>query len=311
MKTHSRTSLLAVLLTCAAIAPACSGGGDDGEPVPSGTPTPTPGQPKTTFGGDRPAEIEVPPGYDPLVPAPLLIVLHGYGVQAPLQLAYMGLGTLPESDGVFVIAPQGMTDPDNRPFWNATNACCNFYGSTVDDVAYLRDLIAEIRVEFNIDPARIHLVGHSNGGFMAHRMACDEPDLIASFVALAGTNWADETLCEPAEPVSVLQIHGTNDETIGYNGGSNGLNRDYPGAVESTTDWAVDDGCTTNFTADPTPIDLDTSIVGAETTIQRADGCPAGIGVELWTIPGGGHIPGFDDAFADLTWAWLGAHPKP
>ena len=280
--------------------------------TPSGTPTPTPGQPKTTFGGDRPAQLAIPPAYDPLVPAPLLVVLHGYSISGSIQLAYMGLTGLPASDGVFVIAPDGLVDGDGNRFWNATNACCNFYGSTVDDVAYLRDLIAEIRVEFNIDPARIHLLGHSNGAFMAHRMACDEPNLIASVVALAGTNWDDETLCEPAVPVSVLQIHGTADGTIAYAGGSNGVGRTYPGAVESTSDWAADDGCAATFTTDPNPIDLTSGIVGAETQVDRADTCPAGIGVELWTIAGGSHTPDFGDgSFAAKTWTWLSAHPKP
>lgn len=67
----------------------------------------------------------------------------------------------------------------------------------------------------SIDPRRIGLVGHSNGGFMALRMACEASDLVTAVVSLAGSTWKEDSSCAPATfPVNVLTLHGDNDDTI-------------------------------------------------------------------------------------------------
>ena len=59
-------------------------------------------------------------------------------------------------------------------------------------------------------------------------------------------------------------------------------------------------------------IDISGAIPGNETTVKRYAGGPAGIGVELWTISGGPHVPQPLAAdFATTVWTWLAAHPKP
>jgi len=124
------------------------------------------------IGGERPVEVVVPPGYDPAKPAPLLLLLHGYVAGGGLQEVYLDLEPEAAARGYLFAQPFGTTDKTGLPFWNATDACCNFYGSTVDDSAYLAMVIAQIRQAYSVDPTRIFLVGHSNGGFMTHRMAC-------------------------------------------------------------------------------------------------------------------------------------------
>ena len=74
--------------------------------------------------------------------------------------------------------------------------------------------------------------------------------------------------------------------------------------------WATHDTCTPGLVTD-TPIDLDTGLAGAETKVEHFDGCASSSRVELWTIQGGSHIPALDSGFAQKTWAWLKAHPKP
>lgn len=293
----SRLSLLgcAALAVAAALAAAGCGGSKSSKP-------------RTVFGGDRPVTLQVPAAYDGTTPAPLVILLHGYGVDGGIQEAYMHLGDLVDAHGVFLAAPDGTTDPQGYRFWNATDACCNFYGSSVDDVAYVEGLIHDIEHDYKIDPKRIFLVGHSNGGFMAHRMACDDAPEIAAIVSLAGAQWENASKCSPSEPVSVLQIHGTLDDEILYAGGTTTV--PYPGAVETVTRWQQYDGCAAGLSTNGT-IDLDSNLAGAETVESSFPGCPAGIGVELWTIQDGTHIPALTTDFPNQIYDWLAAHPKP
>lgn len=282
-------------------------GGDGGGDASGGAGS---GGAPTTFGGDRPVEVLVPDAYDPNVPAPLVILLHGYGASGVIQNAYFGLGALANERGALFASPDGTLDPSDQQFWNATDACCDFAGSGVDDSGYLRQLVEDIRAAYNIDPKRIHFVGHSNGGFMSYRMACDHADLIASIASLAGATFADPGDCTPSEPVHVLQIHGTADETIAYDGAIIG-SAAFPGAVESAETWAGTAGC--SLTSSPgTPLDLDSALTGDETTVARyTEGCDPGGSAELWTIAGGGHIPSLTSSFAPAVLDFLLGHPKP
>jgi polyhydroxybutyrate depolymerase len=260
---------------------------------------------QTTFGGDRPVMIEVPQDYDARKSWPLLILLHGYSANGFVEEAYLQLAPLVEEQGVLLAAPDGTVNSQGDNFWNATDACCDLDSSGVDDVGYLSGLIDEISNSYNVDPKRVYLMGHSNGGFMAYRMACDRAEKIAAIAVLAGATWLDATRCAPARAVSVLHIHGDQDDMVLYGGTS-----DYPGAMQSVADWASYDHCGSTLSpADA--IDLDTALAGAETRVMHDDACPAGIGVELWTIVGGSHIPTFGPAFRQKTWAWLAAHAAP
>jgi polyhydroxybutyrate depolymerase len=128
-------------------------------------------------------------------------------------------------------------------------------------------------------------------------------------VSLAGATFADRTKCAPSEPVSVLQIHGTADEIVDYNGGVI-FGRAYPGATETVASWASYDGCRAPGGPAPAPLDLDKGIGGAETAVTRFAGCAAGTAVELWTMNGGGHIPNLSPSFSSLIVDFLFAHPK-
>ena len=107
--------------------------------------------------------------------------------------------------------PNGTQDLLALRFWNATDACCDFFGSGVDDSTYLANLVAAIDSAVGVDPRRRFFVGHSNGGFMSYRMACDHADEVAAVVSIAGATFDDTADCAPVRPVSTLQIHGTSD----------------------------------------------------------------------------------------------------
>ena len=270
------------------------------------------------IGGDRPVTVFVPSGVKPGVPAPLVILLHGYSVAGLVEELYLQLQPLAEKHGFYYAHPDGTIDKSHNYFWNATDACCNFDGSTVDDSAYLASVIAEIQAQYSVDPKRIYLIGHSNGGYMSYRMACDHPGTIAAIASLAGAMWEDPSKCAASSgkaPVSVLQIHGTADPEVLYAGspgsGTPG-NGPYPSAETSVKDWAKLDGCALTPDSSAPNLDLDTQLAGAETTVERyAQGCKPGGGAELWSIQGGTHVPQVGDTFREAVIGWLLAHPKP
>jgi polyhydroxybutyrate depolymerase len=258
----------------------------------------------------RPFNEVVPVSYTRGTPTPLVVLLHGYTATAATQDAYFRLTQLAQSRGFLLALPDGTVDGSGQHFWNATDACCGF-GATVDDVAYLTAVINDMKARYTVDAKRVWLAGHSNGGFMAHRMACDRSELIAGIMALAGDVWNDASMCTPTTGVNVLQVHGTLDAVIAYNGGAN-LGRTYPSAEQSVTTWAAKNGCTgTMLTRIGGDLDLDTGIFGSETERYQFTGCPNGAAVEHWKIVGGSHIPVFGMDWADTFYTWLMAHPKP
>ena len=208
-------------------------------------------------------------------------------------------------------------DSQGYQFWNATDACCGLYGSGVDDSAYVRGLIEEIIREYAVDRKRIHVTGHSNGGYMSYRLASDHADLIAGIASLAGFTFLDAAGRRPSEPVHVLHINGTADEAVPYCGGiARGNPAFSPAALRTVQIWAGFNGCG-GPVWDPQPVlDLDLGVPGLDTTVLRYTICPAGGAVELWTINGGTHIPTFTEGtnsseFSIRLIDWLLAHPRP
>ena len=261
---------------------------------------------------DRPFTVEVPKTYNSATPAPLLVVLHGYTSTGASIKGYFNLQPVAEERGFLAVYPDGTKDFRGQPFWNATDACCNFGSSTVDDSGYLMSIIDYAKKTYSVDPKRIYVLGHSNGGFMSYRMACEHADIIAAVVSLAGATFGDAARCKPSEPVSVLQVHGTSDVVISYSGGDI-LGHSFPAAIATVTTWAGYDRCAPKpiVSADLHSLDLDKGIPGPDTGATTFDGCKAGIGVELLSIDGGAHSPGLSAEFAATVVDFLYKHPKP
>jgi polyhydroxybutyrate depolymerase len=256
------------------------------------------------LGGDRPATLWLPKDYDPTEPAPLLLLLHGYSATALVQELYFDLASITREKGLILIAPDGTQDESGNQFWNATDDCCDFYGTGVDDVAYLRGLIEEASTYYAVDSNRIYLLGHSNGGYMSHRMACDAGDVITAIVSLAGVTYLDTSMCEAAHPVSLLQVHGTLDDSVPFEGDNSA-----PSAMASALFWVGINQCDETSVPGET-LDLTDEVPGAETTTEVWTGCTAGTSVALWTMVEGPHAPFFKPLWPESTVDWLLEHSR-
>jgi len=288
-----RRWLPAVLLASCLIA--CGDAGSD-RAAPA-APSVEPGETRTISLDDRPFQLYVPASYDSATKVPLVVLLHGYRSNAAQQESYFKLTAEADRRGFLYAMPEGTTDRNGLQFWNATDACCDIYRTGVDDSGYLSRLLDTVESSYSVDAARVYLVGHSNGGFMAYRMACEHSTQITAIVSLAGAMDNDTSSCKPERPVSVLQIHGTADNTIEIDGGANGQ-YPYPSAATTVDTWRRLDGCGEQAET-PAPIDLDAAVSGAETTVTRyAAGCRDGSRVELWTIKDSGHVPRLSEDFA-------------
>lgn len=259
-------------------------------------------------GGERPVTVHVPER-DGGEPAPLLLVLHGYASTGALAELYFAVDEAASARGVVFAAPDGLMDATTSRYWNGTAACCDYYDSQPDDVGYLESLVDEIGVEVAIDPKRVYVLGHSNGGFMAYRMACDAASRVAAIVSLSGATEYDPADCEPSEPVSVLEIHGTGDVVVPYAGGFI-AGEPFPSATQTAETWAGYDGCD----AEPEHESLTKDVIlpiGMDADVDTYGGCEGDAAVELWTVPGGLHQPTLALDFADQALDFMLAHPKP
>ncbi|WP_433731605.1 alpha/beta hydrolase family esterase [Actinoplanes sp. CA-051413] len=263
MARHGRRAARA-MTAAAAVMVTLACGSTDG-PRPSSVAMPASGTATVEVGG-RQVTVHVPDLYDPARPAPLVVALHGYTSDAKELETYFRL--TPESDrrGFIYTYPDGTTDDRGERFWNATDACCAFSGSAPDDSRYLSELIATIQGSYRIDRARVYLIGHSNGGFMAFRMACDHADQVTAIVSLNGATWNDTAQCRPSEPVGVLAVHSSDDETVAFGGGLLGR-RVHPSAATTIDQWLGYNRCA-GTGRDAPELDLVADLPAAETSVR-------------------------------------------
>ncbi|MCO4744081.1 MAG: hypothetical protein KC912_04785 [Proteobacteria bacterium] len=251
--------------------------------------------PPDELGGDREAAVVLPDDYDITRTYPLVISLHGYGANATLQDVIFGLTPAAEAGDMILVKPEGTTNAEGKQFWNAATECCDFENTDVDDIGYLAGLIEEARELYPISHAAF--VGHSNGGFMSYRMACERPDLVDRIAPLAGTLSPASGECPGTEPVRVLHMHGTDDDTIAYENTMGHL-----GAEDSIAHFTELGDCSAPTTE--ANRDYLGGVDGDEHEITTWD-CPGG-DMQLWTGVGGDHVYfSTNDAYkADLA-AWL------
>ncbi len=148
---------------------------------------------------------------------PALLNFHGGGGHAEQHMKTSGMNRVADKYGFLVVYPDGTSAGGPFLTWNAGRCCGYAARRNVDDVGFVRKLVAELGRDFRADPKRIYVAGHSNGGMLAYRLAAEASDLIAG----AGIVSADLSIDGPApsRPVPLIVFHGLKDENVLWEGG--------------------------------------------------------------------------------------------
>ena len=245
-------------------------------------------------------------------PAPLLVALHG-GLGSGAQFERSsGFDALATANGGIVAYPDGVgraaDGSGGARTWNGGRCCGAAAAQEVDDVAFLRLLVADIERTHAVDPHRVYATGHSNGGIMALRLACEAADL---FVAVGVQSAALEIPdCAPSTPVSVLQIHGTADTNIPIEGGRGsglaGVAFSPPRQAAET--FAARQACS----LDPT---VTTWAEHPDVRLTQWAGCAGTASVSFIEVAGAAHAwmgqpPHPDLDASSAIWSFLTGHPR-
>jgi polyhydroxybutyrate depolymerase len=173
-------------------------------------------------GIDRMALVHVPASWRAAEASPLVMALHGGGGGAIYQAndQIYGLISKSEQAGFIAVFPNGISATPNGMLatWNAGACCAQARDENVDDVGFLRAVVADVSRRVQIQPQRVHAIGMSKGGMMAYRLACEAADVFRGIMAVAGTD--NTTHCAPSKPVPVLHVHARNDDRVLYDGGA-------------------------------------------------------------------------------------------
>ncbi|MDG2072309.1 MAG: hypothetical protein P8J55_11455 [Pseudomonadales bacterium] len=202
--------------------------------------------------------------------APLLVDMHGFGGNPERQRMLTGFDRLADEEKFIVVWPLGM-----NASWNAGPLCCGHsVKDNVDDVGFLRKMIARVSGEQNIDQRRIYVTGLSNGSGMSQRFANEASDLVAATASLALYLLVPKS--ETYSPVPMLEIHGTKDSVVNFEGAGT-----FPGAIRNLETWAAMNQCSGEA--------VESWREGPHYALTYED-CQQGAEVTLVTIHEGGHV---------------------
>jgi polyhydroxybutyrate depolymerase len=216
--------------------------------------------------------------------------------------------------GFLAAYPNGTGFGDNALLtWNAGGCCKYAMDNNIDDVGFMRALIADISSKYSVDPVRVYVAGFSNGAMMAYRLACEAPDLFAAAAPVAGILYLDA--CEPSRPMPLVIFHGTKDENVPYFGGvgKKAIVKDERPPISHTVNLFAE-----MFHCKP----VEQKNINEKVRLDTHKDCGAGSEVLLYTINGGGHAwPGgtrvisLEDAPSDdidasrMIWDFFEKHP--
>ncbi|MBK8680410.1 MAG: T9SS type A sorting domain-containing protein [Bacteroidetes bacterium] len=227
----------------------------------------------------RSYRVYIPAMYDGSSAVPLLLNLHGYGSNAFQQEFYGEFRNIADTANFILVCPDGTFDIYGFQYWN----CFVADNIGVDDVKFLSNLIDTISSDYNINANRIYSTGMSNGGFMSYSLAGELSERIAAIASVTGDiTYERFPAIMPTHPIPVMEIHGTADLTVPYDGTESFI------PIEDVVNyWVEFNNC------NPTP-----EVIEVPDT-NPGDGCTAthfiysggtnNADVEFFRINGGGH----------------------
>ena len=226
----------------------------------------------------------VPGSYDPAMPTPLVISMHGAALWPAHQMNTSRWNLMAEKHGFIVVYPSGSGNPK---VWQVERGA-----ALMRDVQFISELIDTLEADYNIDPARIYANGLSNGGGMAFVLSCTLSDRFAAVGMVAAAQALPWTWCADRRPVPMIAFHGTADRIVPYDGGPSPIASSsllFPNVPNWIEKWARKNRC------GATPLD---SEIAEDVTRTEYLNCAEDAAVVLYTVDGGGHT-------------WPGGKPLP
>jgi polyhydroxybutyrate depolymerase len=158
--------------------------------------------------------LYVPANYTGAQNVPLLFNFHGYTSDATAQMYYGDFRPIADTAGFIIVHPQGKLDGSGQTHFNV-----GWGGSSIDDLGFTSALIDSLMLDYAIDADRVYSTGMSNGGYMSFHLACKLSNRIAAIASVTGA-MVPQTMatCAASHPTAIMQIHGTADPTVNYNG---------------------------------------------------------------------------------------------
>ncbi len=245
--------------------------------------------------------------------AALVLILHGTlqnGEAVRTRTSAKSFDELAATGRAVIAYPDAV-----RREWNGARKAVMFWrgAKDIDDVGFLRALVAELVGEFGLDQQRVYVAGFSLGGQMTMRLLHDAPELMAGAAIIGACLPApDNRTCHGDAPaaVPVLLIHGTADPVASYTGGPmTGPLGLFPKGEHLSAEATAAYFATGNGITDEPEVEwvhgAPASIGSVRRTEYRQAGRPP---VRLYSVIGGGHqIPGAPAVTPRL----LGPSPSP
>jgi polyhydroxybutyrate depolymerase len=225
--------------------------------------------------------VQTPPGMSESGSYPLLILLHGAGGTGESMERSIRPHQVTDSAGFITVYPDGMEGT-----WTMGCQDCTFAERlNADDVPFLETLTTHLVDYLPIDPTRVYILGHSQGGSLAYLYACTASLPVAG-IAVTGSLALRDVIkeCQLAEPLSLVVVHGTDDPMAFYSG----FGDEAPFTpVVGTVNFFVEE-----MNCQPQPIQTelpDSAGDFTSVTSFRFPGCDSGGGVLHYRVNGGGH----------------------
>jgi len=229
----------------------------------------------TSNGLKRKFRLYVPNSYSASIAAPLVFNLHGYGSNAQQQQAYANFMPIADTAKFLVVSPDG-TSAFGSQFWEIG------YGSGVNDVQFISNLIDSIKLNYNIDLNSVYSCGMSNGGIMSYYLACNLPNRITAIASVTGSMLNLWYSCAPSRPFPIMEIHGTADATVPYAG-----DMTFAPIDNIVNKWRVHNNCNPTAVTYSVP---NINLIDGNTAVNfKYTGGTNGSSVELYKVIGGSH----------------------
>src|SRR5581483_11820338 len=173
----------------------------------------------------------------PSGPRPLVIEPHWYTADAALAEAKHHLDFTAATQGAFVVYPDGV-----RGSWNG-GTCCAPADEGTDDIGFLNAVLDDVEARYVVDSRRIAMGGYSNGGIMSYAFACSGSTRVQSYFADAAVPLT--ATCTPAPGLGFDHLHGLQDTSVPWNGGTSTATTDgvIPPVLPTLTGLASAEGC--------------------------------------------------------------------